>query len=106
MTYVHCIRNECSHYCGRASARHRAKGDPIDLSILGNPFPLEREEQRDSRVREYTEYLYNYCNENPYIVKILQAIPDDAVLGCFCYPKNCHCRAIIEACKYLKKNDI
>jgi hypothetical protein len=106
MTYVNCIRQQCTHYCGRASSRHKAKGDPIDLSILGNPNPLRFEEDRDDNIREYTVYLVDRLRKCPPLVEILRLIPDDAVLGCFCYPKNCHCRPIIDACEYLKKNDL
>jgi hypothetical protein len=106
MTYVNCIRHECTHYCGRASSRHKAKGDPIDLSIFGNPSPLRFEEDRDENIREYTAYLLDRLRKNKYLVEILRLIPDDAVLGCFCYPKNCHCRPIIEACEYLREHDL
>lgn len=101
MTYVNCYKEDCTHYCGRKSSLYKAKGNPIDLSILGNPFVLTREEDRIKNLREYTEYLYEYCNENPHITEILLSIPDDAKLGCFCHPKDCHCRVIIDACNYL-----
>lgn len=105
MTYVNCYKEDCTHFCGRKSSLHKAKGNPVDLSILGNPFVLTREEDRETNLRQYTEYLYEYCNENPYIIEILRAIPDDAKLGCFCHPKKCHCCIIIDASTYYKHNE-
>jgi hypothetical protein len=81
---------------------HKAKGNPIDLSILGNPIPLRDEADRDADIAAYARHLAAICRNNPYIPKILRMIPDDAILGCFCYPKNCHCSVIIDACKFYK----
>jgi hypothetical protein len=103
MKYVNCTREYCTHYCGRRSSLHKALGEPTDLSILGNPAPLRSESTREEEIREYAEYLVDLCKKNKYIVEILRAIPNDAVLGCFCFPKNCHCSVIIEASKYYKQ---
>lgn len=106
MTYVNCIRTECTHYCGRRSSYNKAKGTPIDLSILGNPSQLINEEDRDENIQEYAGYLLNRLRNSKEWVNLLRAIPSNAILGCFCYPKNCHCRIIIEACDYLRHNNI
>ena len=79
---------------------HKARGIPIDLSILSNPEPLAHESDREANVRRYTKYLADYCKRNPVIVSILKEIPDDAVLGCFCAPRTCHCQVIIAARTY------
>lgn len=55
--YVHCCREECTHYCGRKSSIHKALGRPIDLSILANPEPLKCESDRDENLKRYTLYL-------------------------------------------------
>ena len=100
------MRHRCTHYCGRPSSRHKALGDPIDLSILCNSKPLINEEDRDENIDEYGERLLKELRRNPPLVQILRVIPDDAILGCFCFPKNCHCRIIIQACEFLKCNDV
>ena len=102
MKYVNCIAEECTHYCGRKSSIGRAKGKPIDLSILSNPIYLHDESKRDDVIKQYASHLVELCNSNEYILPILQLIPHDAVLGCFCYPKDCHCRIIIEACNSIR----
>jgi len=102
MTYVNCYKEDCTHYCGRKTSRHKAKGDPIDLSILHNPEPLKDESDRANGIQRYAKHLLNLCKRNPHVIEILKAIPDDAKLGCFCHPKDCHCRIIIEAAEHYK----
>lgn len=100
--YVHCCREECTHFCGRKTSLHKARGNPIDLSILSNPEPLKDESDREPNVRRYAAHLLDLCKRNPFIREILLEIPDDAVLGCFCHPRTCHCQVIIDARNYYK----
>lgn len=102
MQIVHCSKKECTHYCGRFSSIKRAKGSPIDLSVLSNPEPLSLESDRSNNIKRYAKYLFKLCKTNKYIIPILLSIPDDAVLGCFCFPKECHCNVIIDARNYYK----
>lgn len=106
MTYVNCHREDCTHFCGRKSSLKKCGNNPIDLSILGNPAPLKFEEDRDENIEEYGVHLLKLLRSNPPLVAALRLIPDDAKLGCFCYPKNCHCRIIIQACEFLKHSDV
>lgn len=102
MTYVNCYKEECTHYCGRRSSIQKAQGNPIDLSVLSNPEPLKFESDREANLSRYAAYLLNLCNKHSEFVNLLRAIPDGAKLGCFCYPKKCHCEIIIQASNYFK----
>lgn len=103
MTYVNCYKEDCTHYCGRKSSLKKARGNPVDLSILGNPEPLKNEADRKANLLRYAKHLLDLCRHNRHIREILISIPDDAKLGCFCHPKECHCLVIIGACEYLKE---
>ena len=101
--YVNCRKEICTQYCGRPESFHKAIGNPINLSILGNPEFLTCEQDRICNIKRYAKYLANYCRRNPHIIDILKIIPNDAILGCFCFPKDCHCRVIIDAIQYFKR---
>jgi hypothetical protein len=102
--YVNCRKEHCTHYCGRRESYGAALGLPVDLSILGNPHPLSKFKNRDACIREYAKTLAAACKQSPKLIDILKSIPDDAVLGCFCYPKSCHCQVIIDAVNFYKTN--
>lgn len=104
MKTVHCIREECTHYCGRPQSYEKAKGGPIDLSLLGNPF-LVKQYGLGNCIALYRQYLWKEIQaNNNQIIQTLLDLPDDAVLGCFCAPKDCHCDIIIRASNWLKQN--
>lgn len=76
-------------YCGRACS-----GWPE--SPLANPFVLERESDRARVLSLYQQWLEERVRENDReVITALLELPDDAVLGCWCFPKRCHCEAII-----------
>lgn len=104
--YVHCCKEQCDFYCGRKTSLHKALGNPIDLSILSNPIPLRDESDRPNCIRLYAKHLLELMKKNPFVIEILKTIPDDSTIGCFCYPKDCHCRIIIEAREYVKKHNL
>lgn len=104
MRTVNCTREPCSHYCGRASSLHKALGNPIDLSILGNPHWMADESQRSTVCAQYRVTLWNWIQTRPEVVQAILSIPDDATLGCFCAPRECHCDIIPEARKWLLEN--
>lgn len=71
-------------YCGRPS-------------VLGNPFRLEKESDRESLLAQYREYLTAEIeNGNTRIIEAIKNLKHDSVLACWCYPKGCHCKVIIE----------
>lgn len=102
MRVVHCCREICTHYCGRSSSKHKALGKPNDLSILCNPEYLKDESQRDAVCERYESYLSSFIQRNVFIKSIICELPADAILGCFCFPRRCHCDSIIKFNKYFK----
>ena len=77
-------------YCGRPSP-------------LGNPFKLEREEDREKLLDQYRKYLSEQIEiGNEKIINAIKALKNDSVLTCWCHPKRCHCEVIIEFWNKLK----
>lgn len=75
-------------YCGRGS-------------VLGNPFPMNNESERNEVCDKYEEYFNQKVNveKNEEMLKQLRLIyleskKGDVNLGCFCAPKRCHCDTI------------
>lgn len=64
-------------------------------SIFGNPFPITSTVDRDTVIRKYEEWVRN----QPEVLAAIQALPHDAVLGCFCAPKPCHGDVIVKIWK-------
>lgn len=69
------------------------------MSILGNPFPLSHESERDKVCDKYQEY-FDDPKTREMLKEALKEILKDAIkgqrviLGCFCSPKRCHCDTI------------
>jgi len=75
-------------------------------SILGNPFVLGKDGNRDEVISKYEKYLRNrlFSNFLPGRKTIREAIYNlsaDAILGCYCKPKACHGDIIIKIWKEL-----
>jgi hypothetical protein len=103
MRVVNCTREACTHYCGRPSSLNRAIGHPVDLSILGNPHWMADESQRERVCALYRRTLFQWIIEDkPGIVEALRSLPEDAILGCFCAPRQCHCDILEAASNYVK----
>ena len=77
----------------------------VDRStVVGNPFPMQSEKDRDLVCQKYNEYFSNIVKhaEDPknkafmeYLRNIYkQAKTHDIALGCWCYPKRCHAETI------------
>ena len=96
------MKEVCTHYCGRPNSFAKAKGNPIDLSILGNPFWMETEADRERVITQHRADLWRRLQQpnSPEAAAIL-SIPDDATIGCFCAPKPCHCDIIPDVKRYL-----
>lgn len=68
----------------------------IDRStIVGNPFYMKREEERNTVCDKYNEYFYKQIaissKFNKYILDIIEkSKTKDIILGCWCHPKRCH----------------
>lgn len=102
MRVVHCRKEEYTHYCGRFprwKARqhgenplanmyaHVQSGVP-GVTIVGT---------RDESIRCFEED----ARSDETILAAIKALPADAVLGCWCRPKACHCDVIVELWKEL-----
>lgn len=79
-------------YIGRA-------GHGLD-GFFGNPFRLDREEQRDDVLEKFEEYFYKRLNNDPEYKQRILSLKGKR-LGCFCKPKACHGDIIAE---YLNEN--
>ena len=74
-----------------------ARGRPsLKASPLGNPFILNREEDRDSVVKKYRDWLSENLKEGSEQLKELRRLiviykeTDQLSLVCYCSPKRCH----------------
>ena len=54
-------------------------------SKWGNPFIIGKDGNRSEVIKLYEEYILKETD----LMESLHEL-DDKVLGCFCYPKNCH----------------
>lgn len=87
---VHKSREPNHIYCGRGT-------------ILGNPFEMSNEADRDKVCEKYKEYFYHKVDieKDEAFLNALRGIfskasQEDVNLGCFCAPKRCHCETIKE----------
>lgn len=96
------IRSGCNYYCGRAKNYKPEYG--IDMSVLGNPYWMNGETQRNDVCDRYDKYLMKKLNDisgvqTKFIRAINKLVNDykagvNIRLGCFCAPKRCHCDSI------------
>ena len=78
MRVVHCKKENYTHYIGRPGP-------------WGNPYVLKNEDQRDLILEQYEKYARMNLMEK------IAALPEDAVLGCWCKPKyKCHGDVILK----------
>jgi hypothetical protein len=77
-------------------------------SILGNPFIMKNESERNKVCDLYDNYFYNKIDEqDEKFVDELDRIIDLAdtnniALGCWCIPKRCHAQTILNyVCDHL-----
>ena len=69
---VHCKKDNYDVYIGRPSK-------------WGNPFTIGKDGNRKEVIRKYKKWILN----QPELLKSLVEL-EDKVLGCWCYPKECH----------------
>jgi len=88
-------------FVGRSTSFSKCPKGTSDLSILGNPFPMESKEDRDNACNKYIVWLKNQYQNNikihNMIDKLVLAHKSEKVftLLCFCHPKRCHADEII-----------
>jgi hypothetical protein len=77
MRVVHCKKEKFTHYIGRPSE-------------LGNPFIIGKDGTREEVVIKFKHYAVKYLLEE------IRALPEDAILACWCAPLDCHGNGIKE----------
>lgn len=76
-------------------------------SVLGNPFPMRGEEDRDHVVAQYRQWLDAQRRANSAAwreVKRLAALSAEGkalALQCYCAPRKCHADVIKSAIEYI-----
>jgi len=68
-----------THYIGRGT-------------LLGNPYVIDKDGTRDEVIAMYEKYAL----KDPEVLDAIEALPESAILGCFCKPKHCHGDVIIK----------
>lgn len=72
-------------------------------SILGNPFVIGKDGDREEVIKKYKNYIWN-CLKVTRELEMLTAVEfEDCVLGCHCKPKECHGDIVISAVNYLRE---
>jgi hypothetical protein len=71
-------------------------------TILGNPFPLKREEDRDLVCNRYMVWLKRSYKSNPAVARELHRLVELSRSGplelvCYCAPLRCHGDSVREA---------
>lgn len=64
-------------------------------SIFGNPFKIGKHGTRNEVIQHYELYARKHVIHN------IAALPEDAILGCYCKPQACHGDIIIKIWKEL-----
>lgn len=93
------------HYGGRQQAEAAGVTFCGRPTALGNPYSHKpntlakfRVKTRQEAIDKYRPWLYNeLVNGNQEVIKALEALKEDSVLGCFCKPLDCHCDIIVKA---------
>lgn len=118
-----------------ANLRVQKQGVRCDrASVLGNPFDLRNESERDAVIQAFRKYLWEVCHvwEEPEhaamaiaekmglaiapkwkkptreaLVLEIQRLEqmESATLLCWCSPKPCHCDIIVRYLEWWKKGD-
>lgn len=86
MRVVHCKKEPYTHYIGRPGPW----GNPF--SHLGKSLAQFRVYSREEAIQKYEEYARN----QPGLLVMIKALPEDAVLGCWCKPDSCHGDIIVK----------
>jgi hypothetical protein len=67
-------------------------------TIFGNPFELGKDGNRLEVIKKFESYFLHKINTNEQFKRAVNKLKEK-ILGCWCYPKDCHARIIID---YLK----
>lgn len=87
MRVVHCKKHAYDVYIGRPSK-------------WGNPFLIGRDGTRGEIIEKYRSWILT----QPYLIGSLPEL-SGKILGCWCYPKNCHGEVLIDMVNKYKIGD-
>ena len=59
------------------------------VSVLGNPFKIGRDGNRQEVVEMFKSYFYERLKRDPEYKAVVLSLRDK-VIGCFCKPRLCH----------------
>jgi hypothetical protein len=79
---VHCRRQKYDVYVGR----------PSDF---GNPFELGKDGTREEVIEKFKIYFIGRLHKDEQFKRVVNKLKGK-VLACWCYPKDCHARIIID----------
>ena len=65
-------------------------------SVYGNPFPIDKDNDRETVIKKFEEYFINeIVSNNRDIISGLKKLNKDSILVCFCVPYNkCHLETV------------
>ena len=92
MTVVHCRKHSYTHYIGRPSPF----GNRFSHLVSHVPGTIKV----DTREQAIAMFEKN-ARRNARLLALIKALPEDAVLGCWCRPDSCHGDVIITLWKEL-----
>ena len=84
-------------YCGRENHSFGRSASP-----LANPFKLRDEADRERVLARYRRWFYSQIEDGApdvadELARLLNlAKAGDLALGCYCFPKSCHCAVLRE----------
>lgn len=94
MRVVNINFDECTHYIGRSSVRH----NPLSNRYSHKPSKVPGTILVKNREEALTRFEQE-ARSSPEIRRLIAELPEDAVLGCFCKPLDCHGDIIMEIWK-------
>ena len=65
---------------------------------FGNPFSIDKHGTRDEVIATYEAW----ARKQPALLEKIKALPEDAVLGCWCAPLPCHGDVIVKLWKEMR----
>jgi hypothetical protein len=80
-------------------------------SVLGNPFPMKSEADREKVIAQYRVWLWREYNKPE--SKVREALREisalheggDVLLGCWCAPKACHGDIVKKALEWMRAQE-
>jgi hypothetical protein len=88
---VHCKRQKYDVYVGRPS-------------IFGNPFKIGKDGDRLEVIIKFENYFLYKINTDEQFKRAIDKLKGK-VLGCYCAPKDCHARIIVDYLEGVYKNE-